>query len=107
MANLDTQNKRRGASGHFLFVVAPVADGTIGATDRMQITGFYGGISPGAPAEKKWVRILQADDFDAGTFLYSSDGLTVETKTAAEVLALLNAEGGFATINTAAALGTL
>jgi hypothetical protein len=31
-------------------VVAPVADGTIGAADRIHATGYYAGIAVGAPA---------------------------------------------------------
>jgi len=49
MANLDTENKRRGATGVFHFyIIPPVPDGTLDAADRQQATLIYGGIAAGA-----------------------------------------------------------
>ena len=49
MANLDTEDKRRSAPNMILFVIHPVADGTIDAQDREQATWIYSGIAPGSP----------------------------------------------------------
>jgi len=43
VANLDTHNKRRGGTGKLFFPMPSVADGTIGASDRYQAVGIYGG----------------------------------------------------------------
>ncbi len=45
MADCDTPDKRRSAANMFLFVINPVADGSIDAQDREIATGIYGGIS--------------------------------------------------------------
>ena len=45
MANLDSEDKRRAAPNMILYVIAPVADGTIGAKDRVQASYIYSGIS--------------------------------------------------------------
>lgn len=45
MADLDSENKRRAAPNMILYVIAPVADGTIGAKDRVQASYIYAGIS--------------------------------------------------------------
>ena len=48
MANLDTVNKRRSATGIFhIYTIPPKPDGTIGAQDREQATYIYAGIAPG------------------------------------------------------------
>lgn len=49
---VDTQTKRRSVAGMTLMflVIAPLADGTIAAVDRMHITGLYAGIDPGGVA---------------------------------------------------------
>jgi len=47
MADADTEDKRRSAMNMFLFVVNPLADGTIDAQDREQATGIYSGITVG------------------------------------------------------------
>jgi hypothetical protein len=46
---VDTQTKRRGAQNHPLFTIYPVPDGTIANVDRMQVSGWYGGITPASP----------------------------------------------------------
>ena len=48
---IDTETKRRSMAGKGLLflVILPVPDGTISATDRMHIAGFYSGIEPGVP----------------------------------------------------------
>ena len=52
MPGVDTENKRRAAimAGIPFIVIAPVADGTIGATDRQHISHVYGGIAATTPA---------------------------------------------------------
>lgn len=51
MANLDTENKRRSATGIFHFyTMPPVPDGTIAALDREQATLIYAGIAAGGLA---------------------------------------------------------
>jgi len=46
MANLDTENKRRSATGIFHFyTMPPVPDGTIAALDREHATYIYAGIA--------------------------------------------------------------
>jgi len=45
VANLDSENKRRAAPNMILYVIAPVADGIIGAKDRVQASYIYSGIS--------------------------------------------------------------
>lgn len=47
---IDTQTKRRSVSGYSGLIIAPVADGTIGAADREHIAGLYAGISSMPPA---------------------------------------------------------
>ena len=49
MANLDTEDKRRTAANFYLFNLAPTPDLTVDDNDRMNVTGFYSGIDPGAP----------------------------------------------------------
>ena len=48
---VDTRNKRAGAiiAGIPWMVIAPVADGSIGAVDRQQIVNVYPGILAGEP----------------------------------------------------------
>jgi len=48
---VDTRNKRAGAiiAGIPWMVIAPVADGSIGAADRQQIVNVYPGILAGEP----------------------------------------------------------
>jgi len=49
MANLDTTNKRRSATGvQGLFTIPAVPDGTIAALDREQATYIYAGIAAGS-----------------------------------------------------------
>jgi hypothetical protein len=47
---IDTEAKRRSASQMPWMHIAPVADGTIGAADRIHATGYYAGIPVGAPS---------------------------------------------------------
>lgn len=47
---VDTEDKRRSATGFYPFMVAPVPDGAIGASDRRQITGVYSGITTSVPS---------------------------------------------------------
>ena len=49
MANLDTTDKRRAAFNMPLYVINPVADGTIGDADRVQASGWYSGIAIAIP----------------------------------------------------------
>ena len=48
---VNTETKRRSALGATLafLVIAPLADGTVGAVDREHILGIYAGIAPAAP----------------------------------------------------------
>lgn len=58
MANLDSANKRRSATGVFgLYTIPPVPDGTIAALDREQATYVYAGISPGSAPVSAWTNI--------------------------------------------------
>ena len=43
--SINTENKRRSVTDLFLFVLPPVADGSIGAADRQQAAGMYSGIA--------------------------------------------------------------
>jgi len=45
VANLDSEDKRRAAPNMILYVIASVADGSIGAKDRVQASYIYSGIS--------------------------------------------------------------
>jgi hypothetical protein len=45
---VDSRNKRASASGMPWMPIAPTPDGTIGAADRAQISGYYAGISLGS-----------------------------------------------------------
>ena len=49
MANLDSEDKRRSATGIFsVFTIPPVPDGAIDTSiERMHVTYIYGGFSPG------------------------------------------------------------
>jgi len=51
---IDTEDKRRSAMARIYGVIgagiAPVPDGTIDASDRAHITGFYRGITYASPA---------------------------------------------------------
>ena len=46
---VDSRDKRASALTIPPFVVAPLADGTIGAQDREQATWIYSGIAPASP----------------------------------------------------------
>lgn len=49
MANLDTENKRRSATGIFhVYTIPPKPDGTIDADDREHATYLYAGLGAGA-----------------------------------------------------------
>lgn len=47
---VDSESKRRSAPNMLVFVIPPVADGTIADVDREQMSYLYSGITPGAPA---------------------------------------------------------
>lgn len=47
---IDTESKRRGVINMPPFTVVPVADGTVGGADRMQVSGWYSGILAQSPA---------------------------------------------------------
>ena len=54
MANLDSEDKRRSATPMVgMFTVAPVADGTIGAQDRIHAAFWYSGIAVGVGVEEE------------------------------------------------------
>ena len=42
MADVDTENKRRGATGMLFFPLPSVPDGTVAVADRKLATGIYG-----------------------------------------------------------------
>ena len=48
---IDSVNKRRSIAAYsgIAAIIAPVADGTIGAADRVHLAGLYAGTTPGAP----------------------------------------------------------
>jgi len=46
---IDTETKRRSVSGYSHLILAPLADGTIGAADREHIAGLYAGIGSTPP----------------------------------------------------------
>lgn len=46
---IDTQTKRRSVSGYSGIIIAPLADGAIGAADREHVAGLYAGISSTPP----------------------------------------------------------
>jgi len=46
MANLDTENKRRSATGIFHLYTIPKYDGGMDAVDREHVTYIYAGITP-------------------------------------------------------------
>ncbi len=49
MPDCDTPDKRRSAANTILLVFYPVADGTIDAQDREQVSWIYSGITVGSP----------------------------------------------------------
>jgi len=48
VANLDTENKRRSATGIFHLYTIPKYDGGTDSTDREHVTYIYAGIAPGS-----------------------------------------------------------
>jgi len=50
MANLDSENKRRSATGIFHLYTIPKYDGGTDAVDREHTTYIYAGIAPGSAA---------------------------------------------------------
>jgi len=55
MANLDSENKRRSATGIFgFYTIPPAPDSTIDENDRMQATYLYSGIDPQTSIPGYW-----------------------------------------------------
>jgi len=54
VANLDTENKRRSATGIFHLYTIPKYDGGTDAVDRAHVTYIYAGIATGAPPGYKY-----------------------------------------------------
>lgn len=71
---IDTQTKRRSVSGYSGIIIAPLADGTIGAADRAHVAGLYA-VSASAP-----VRAYAALSFS----LVSSSSLSFSLVSGAE-----------------------
>ena len=46
---IDTETKRRGVPNIPPITINPVPDGAISNVDRMQVTGWYAGITPQSP----------------------------------------------------------
>jgi len=69
MANLDSTNKRRSATGIFhLFTIPWDPDGVESSVKREQATYIYGGISAGAPASATAIT-LQGVNLITGKFV--------------------------------------
>ena len=62
---IDTQNKRRAVSNFLFCVLAPVPDGSVDTSDRMQISFLYPGISSSAAETSDPVRsfLIKAYNF--------------------------------------------
>ncbi len=54
MANLDSENKRRSATGIFHLYTIPKYDGGTDNTDREHVTYIYAGIAPQTVAAEIW-----------------------------------------------------
>ena len=74
---IDTQTKRRSVSGYSGIVIAPLADGTIGAADREHITGLYAGIAASPPVAPDLAFQGDAYYYDGGGATGSITGGTV------------------------------
>jgi hypothetical protein len=57
MANLDTENKRRSATGIFHLYTIPKYDGGTDGVDREHVTYIYAGIAPGAAVAAAWIPV--------------------------------------------------
>ena len=55
MANLDSENKRRSATGIFHIYTIPKYDGGTDGVDRMHTTYLYAGITPQTSAAEAWM----------------------------------------------------
>ena len=62
---VDTQNKRRSVSNFLFCVLAPVPDGSVDISDRMQVSFLYPGITSSAAETSDPVRsfLIKAYNF--------------------------------------------
>lgn len=67
---IDTETKRRAVLNMPPYVIAPVADGTIGTPDRIQAAWIYSGIAAGAAPTRYLFTIFSGDGIHGGAVIH-------------------------------------
>jgi len=73
---IDTEDKRRSVSDFYLYVLRPVPDATIGASDREQASGLYSGILANPPPQRTTHNTRQTMNVHSGLMFQILNGRT-------------------------------